>query len=63
MQEYKLDLFRELLEENGCRLTDRCNMYDLIAFIQKHEFDIIFNELKDKDLFVILMALASYPPR
>ena len=44
---------RELLEENGCHLTDRRNMYDLIPFIQKHEFDIIFNELKGKDLSVI----------
>ena len=29
------------------------NMYDLIPFIQKHEFDIILNELKGIDLSVI----------
>ena len=53
VQEYKLDLFRELLEENGCHLTDSRNMYDLIPFFEKHEFDIIVNELKGKDLSVI----------
>ena len=48
-----MDLFRELLEENGYHLTDSRNMYDLIPFFEKHEFDIIVNELKGKDLSVI----------
>ena len=49
----KLELFRELFEENGYRLTDRHNMYDLIPFIQKRESNIISEEIKGKDLSVI----------
>ena len=49
----KLELFRELFEENGYRLTDRRNMYDLIPFIQKCEFNIISEEIKEKCLSVI----------
>ena len=33
----KLDVFRELFEENGYRLTDKRNLFDLIPFIQKRE--------------------------
>ena len=36
----KLELFRELFEENGYCLTDRHNMYDLLPFIQKRESNI-----------------------
>ena len=49
----KLELFRELFEENGYRLTDRCNMYDIIPFIRKREFNIISEEMKGKDLSLI----------
>ena len=49
----KLELFRGLFEENGYRLTDRCNMYDLIPFIQKYESNIISEEIKGKDLSVM----------
>ena len=49
----KLDVFRELLEENGYRLTDKRNMFDLIPFIHKHESDFISEEIKGKDLSVV----------
>lgn len=51
---YKLELFRQLFEENGHHLTDTCkNVY----FIQKLEFDIISEEIcKGKDL-LFLMSL------
>ena len=48
----KLDIFRGLLEENGCRLTDKRNMSDLILFIQKREVDTISEEIKGKDVSV-----------
>jgi len=41
----KLDVFRELLEENGYRLTDKLNMFDLIPFIHKRESDLISEEI------------------
>ena len=47
-----MELFRELFEENGYRLTDRHNVYDLIPFIQKRESNIS-EEIKGKDLSVI----------
>ena len=56
----KLELFRELFEENGYCLTDRRNMYDLIPFVQKREFNIISEKIKGKDLSVILMVLHSW---
>jgi len=37
----KLDIFRDLLVENGRRLTDKHNMSDLILFIQKFMQDCI----------------------
>ena len=49
----KTKLFRELCEDSGYHLTDRCNMYDLI-FIQKSEFDISFEEIIEKELLLIL---------
>ena len=49
----KLDVFRELLEENGCRLTDKRNMFDLIPFIQKCETGAISEEIKGMDVSVI----------
>ena len=49
----KLDVFRELFEENGCRLTDKHNMFDLIPFIQKCETGAISEEIKGMDVSVI----------
>ena len=49
----KLDVFRELFEENGCRLTDKRNMFDLIPFIQKRETGDISEEIKGMDVSVI----------
>ena len=48
----KLDIFRELFEENGYRLTDKRNMFDFIPFIQKREVNAIFEEIKGKDVSV-----------
>jgi len=47
-----LDIFRELLEENGFRLTDKRNMFDSIPFIQKRGVDAISEENKGKDVSV-----------
>ena len=49
----KLDVFRELFEEIGCRLTDKRNMFDLIPFIQKREIGTISEEIKGMDVSVI----------
>ena len=38
----KLDIFRELFEENGFRLTEKRNMFDLILFIQKGVVDATY---------------------
>ena len=48
----KLDIFRELFEENGFRLTDKRNMFNLIPFIQKHEVDAISEEIEGKNVSV-----------
>ena len=48
----KLNIFRELFEENGYQLTDKCNMVDLIPFIQKCKVDAISEEIKGKDVSV-----------
>ena len=42
----KLELFREIFEETGYRLTDRRNMHDFIPFIHKQEFETIREEIK-----------------
>ena len=48
----KLDVFRELFEENRYRLTGKRNLFDLIPFIQKHEVSAISEEINGKDLSV-----------
>lgn len=48
----KLDIFRELFEENGYRLTDKRNIFDLIPFIRKREVDAISEEIKGKDVSI-----------
>ena len=49
----KLCIFRELLEENGFRLSDRCFMFDLVPFILKEEEDCLKQELQGKQVGVI----------
>ena len=49
----KVEVFRELLEETGYRLTDRRNMHDLIPFIHKQEFERIQGEISGKDVSVV----------
>ena len=49
----KLEVFRELFEETGYRLTDRRNMHDLIPFIHNQEFESIREEINGKDVSVI----------
>ena len=48
----KLNIFRDLLEENGYRLSDRRFMFDLIPFILKEE-EKLKEELKGKHLGVV----------
>ena len=48
----KIACFRELLEENGLRLTDRRHIFDYIPFIFEEEEACIKNELKEKDVSV-----------
>ena len=49
----KIPLFRELLEENGFRLTDRRRMTDIVPLILSQEKEKIKNEITRKDLSVI----------
>ena len=49
----KLTSFRELLEENGFRLSDRRHMSDVIPFIASQEQAKIKGELCGKDISVI----------
>ena len=44
----KLNLFRELLEEGGYRLTDRCHMSDVIPLIHQQEVGLLKMELAGK---------------
>lgn len=49
----KIESFREILEENAHRLTDRRHMYDYVPFVLKQEEDSIRTELSGKDVSVI----------
>ena len=49
----KLDVFRNLLEETGYRLTDRRFMFDLIPFILEEEETNIKREIQGKHIGVI----------
>ena len=49
----KIALFRELLEENGFRLTDRRRMSDTVPLILQQEKEKIRNEISGKFLSVI----------
>ena len=48
----KLDGFRDLLEENAYRLTDRRYITDLVPFILKEEQHRIQNEISGRDVAV-----------
>ncbi len=50
---FKLDSLRELLEENGYRLSDRRHMTDIVPLIFSQEQARIKEELSGKDLSVI----------
>ena len=50
----KMDSFRDLLEENAFRLTDRRNMQDYVPFILKEEETRIQSEIDGQQLSVIL---------
>ena len=49
----KVSHFRELLEENGFRLTDRRRMFDVVPLILQQEKERIKNEISGKCLSVI----------
>ena len=49
----KLDAFRDLLEENAVRLTDRRHMSDLIPFLHSQEQDNIKAEVSNRPVSVI----------
>ena len=49
----KIPLFRELLEENGFRLTDRQRMSDIVPFILSQEKGKIKLEVTGKSLSVM----------
>ena len=49
----KLDAFRDLLEENAVRLTDRRHMSDLVPFLHSQEQDDIKSEISNRPLSVI----------
>lgn len=46
----KIDSFRDILEENAYRLTDRRNMSDYVPFILKEEESLICREIEGKQL-------------
>ena len=49
----KMNSFRDLLEENAFRLTDRRNMQDYVPFILKEEETRIHSEIDGQQLSVI----------
>ena len=49
----KLESFRELLEENAFRFTDRRHMSDIIPFVSSQEHTRIKEEIGGKHLSVI----------
>ena len=47
----KIDCFKDILEENGYRLTDQKNLFDLIHFIQQQEQTQLQEAIKNKKKF------------
>ena len=56
----KIDLFRELIEEGGFRLTDQRHMSDLVPVIYKQELDLLKSELTGTFLSVIFDGTTRY---
>ena len=56
----KIDLFKELLEEGGFRLTDRRHMSDLVPLIYQQELDLLKSELTGMFLSVIFDGTTRY---
>ena len=49
----KLEYFRDLLEENALRLTERSYMLDLVPFVLEEEKSLIKEKIKNKDMSII----------
>ena len=49
----KLEYFRDILEENSLRLTERSHMLDFVPFILEEEKSCIKKEIKGKHLSII----------
>ena len=49
----KVDVFRELLEENTFRLCDSSNLCELIPFVRKQEQDSLVEEIKGRLVSVV----------
>ena len=49
----KLDIFRELLEENAYRLTDCHHISDLVPLVLSQEVAKIKEEIADRPVFVV----------
>ena len=58
----KIDLFRDILEENAYRLTDRRNMSDYVPFI-KDEQNLICQEIEGKQLLSLMVHHDLEKPR
>ena len=56
----KLDVFRELLEENSYQLCHRRHLFDLIPFILNEEITQIKNEIKGKFLGLVLCLMGLH---
>ena len=49
----KLEYFRDILEENALRLTERSHMLDFVPFLLEEEKSYIKEEINGKHLFII----------
>ncbi len=49
----KLEYFRDILEENAMRLTDRSHMLQLVPFVLEQEKSLLKEEIKGKHLSII----------
>lgn len=49
----KLDLFRDILEENRYRLSDRCHMSDLVPFVVSQEQEEVKREILGRAVSVV----------
>ena len=49
----KIDCFKDILEHNAYRLTDKRNLFDLVPFIQQQEQTVLQQKIKGKNVSVI----------